>query len=69
MGGERKMLIFTGQISMSALGRYLAACHLSGGPARAPSEDKICIAVVAVGGTAGGVSEGELAGIQTGNRL
>lgn len=54
---------------MSASGRYLAACHLSGRPAGAPSEDKICVAVVAVGGTAGGVSEGELTGVQTGNRL
>lgn len=41
----------------------------SGCPAGASSEDKISMAVVAVGGTTAGVSEDKLTGVQTGNRL
>ena len=65
---KKSSLFLQIKISTSASGKYLA-CHLSCRPAGAPSEDKICVAVVAVGGTTGGVSEGELTGVQTGNRL
>ena len=48
---------------------HSSVLHLSGRPTRVPSEDEVRVAVVAVGGTTAGVVEGELTGIQTGNRL
>lgn len=43
--------------------------HLSGRPTGVGSEDKISVVLIAEGGTTGGVIEGELTRVQTGNRL